>query len=185
MKIQRRLLVFPIALASAVFGFAVAGAPKVAPAAPLKVEPLAYFTAHCARCHGVQGSNYADNFTKGKSDADLRKVLKDMADGPGAAPLDDQGLASQIAYHRAIDTQSPFLSWTSAKNGALAGEALNAEKLTATSQGTNIPVKVKDGKWQLTLPSSAKPEGVVLNAVSQGKKARLALAQSAISQTVP
>jgi mono/diheme cytochrome c family protein len=158
-------------------------------AKPLSVAPVAYFAAHCARCHGALGMNYADGFTKGKTDADLQQVLTDMATGPGGAPLKPDAIATQVAFHRAIDAQAPFIAWTDDKvQGAirtLGGEVSGADSLTAQTGGQNLPVTVHDGNWKLTVDEHIPVGSIVVVAQTGKKRAALAFAKASFSHPLP
>ena len=133
-------------------------------AEPLKTSPVKYFKDHCARCHGTDGGMYDDFFDRGKSDKDLRDVIDRMATGPGQSPIDGIDLDAQVAYHRAIGSKLPFLTWTGQKGSVLSGDfAISGEKLTAKVGKKKLAVTDKEGTWTLTLPKGAKVEDVVLS----------------------
>ncbi|RYG35588.1 hypothetical protein EON81_12325 [bacterium] len=150
---------------------------KSEPVKPTGFGAVSYFEAKCARCHGPQGGYLTAGFAREKEDAVLAAVTKQMAEGPGAGPLEDKDLKIEVAYMRAISEGKPFLVWT--KDGEkLEGES-SVEKITATIDGKAVPVEVKDGIW--TLPKGRK---IVLEAGEGEKAVRLSLDDSNVSQSV-
>ncbi len=133
------------------------------PPGPLKHGPMDYYQHHCARCHGLDGGAYDDNFTKDKPLSELRDVILRMAAGQGGAPLTDPAeIDAQVSYHYSIDTKAPFLVWTGADGQKLSGEITPDAKLTATISGAPAEVNVKGRQWTLELPTNAKPRDVKL-----------------------
>ncbi|GEM_PF-2495749 len=121
------------------------------PSAPLKVAPRAYFTAHCQRCHGVDGINFVPGFAKEPPDK-LKADIVRMADGPGGAPLKPEDVEVQIAYHRLISAQKPFVAWTEREGLTLKGEVAEGADLKASVGKLTVD---DDGVWTLVLPSEA------------------------------
>lgn len=170
-----RFVLLAVALAAGCF------ASQESPQIPAEVKPtgfgaVSYFEAKCARCHGPQGSFMAQGFAKDQDDAKLTASTKQMAEGPGAAPLNDDELKVEVAYMRAISEGKPFIVWTEAKDG-VQGET-TAEKMTATVDGKAAPVEVKDGSWALP-----KGDRVVLQAGEDKKAVTLDLERSNVSQS--
>ena len=126
-------------------------APAQKPVTPLKVAPRAYFTAHCQRCHGVDGINFVPGFADEPAEK-LRADIVRMADGPGGASLAPEDVAVQVAYHRLMSDERPFVSWTGREGLVLRGEVSDGATLKAN---VGTMVMGKDGGWSLTLPSDA------------------------------
>ncbi len=139
------LLVLPVAAALAA---AMRGghrqASKPLPPEPKAEEsrPLAYFAAHCQRCHGPEGSRYPDDLAS-RTDAELKDAIREMAEGPGAAPLGEGGLELQLALHRAIRAKEPFLQIAGGENGRAVGYASSNAK--PEQEGKGLPIK--DGRF--------------------------------------
>ena len=148
---------------------------------PLKMGALAYFSAKCARCHGPEGTYYPDGFAAKKTDAQLRKILDDMGRGAGKAPISGIDLEAQLAFHRAIDGQLPFLTWTQITNSVLTGET-NTEHVEARSGTRTILITVKDEAWTLRLPAGIKPSAVEIIARTDKGLARLKLRDAPFSK---
>lgn len=159
------LLVLPAAAALA-FAMRGGGQSKPRPLPPPdKAEesrPLAYFAAHCQRCHGPEGNRYPEDFPT-RTDAQLRGSIVEMAEGPGGAPLGKGGLELQLALHRAIRAKEPFLQIAGGEGGKAVGYASTGVKLT---QGGK-PIEAKDGRFL------ADPKGEI-TAVRDGKAVKLA-----------
>lgn len=167
--------------------YAPQGATPVAPAkpaVPLKTAPIEYFNSKCARCHGPMGMFYAHDFTKKMSDDDLKKVIKDMASGQGASPVDDTTAAALVSMHHAIDASYPFLSWTGRDGLTLSGESGNADKVTATVGDKEVPVKMDDTKWSVTLEKDADLAKLKISAISGEHQSVLTPGKSAASVIV-
>ncbi len=155
----------PLALAALPILFAFIQAPDAKkPSAPLKNPPRAYFAAHCQRCHGVDGGNFIPGFAD-EPDAKLRADIVRMAEGPGGAPLKPEDVDVQVAYHRLISAEKPFVSWTARDGLTLKGEMTDGAKLSA-SVGE---LKADDSNWTLVLPSDADFKPLKLTA-TVGKK---------------
>jgi hypothetical protein len=131
-------------------------APTTAPAnglnSPTGFGPLSYFQDNCARCHGDYGSAYGEGFGKHLADAQLEKVIDDMAFGPGNAPLQPRELAVQVAYHKAMIAGQPFATVTKitidGANAILEGEAPPDTAITVTG----IPATMEGHSWRATVP---------------------------------
>lgn len=154
------------------------------PVVPLKTAPIEYFNSKCARCHGPMGMFYAHDFTKKMSDDDLKKVIKDMASGQGASPVDDDTALALVSMHHAIDASYPFLSWTGREGLTLTGESGNADKVTATVNGSDVPVKMDDTKWSVTLDKESDLATLTVTAVSGDHQSVLMPAKSAASKMI-
>lgn len=123
--------------------------------------PLDYFNDKCARCHGNYGSFYGPNFGKGKTDAELAKVVKDMCEGPAQAPISDHDLEVLTAWHRALRDGKPFVASVRFDNGVLSGEASPSSSVSlTTTTGEKAGVPLNGHKW-----SAGLPEGVQLKQI--------------------
>lgn len=119
------------------------------PTEPLKLAPRGYFAAHCQRCHGVDGTNFAPGFAKEPLEK-LRADIVRMAEGPGGAPLKPEDVEVQLGYHQLISAEKPFVSWTGREGLVLKGEMTEGAKLVA-SVGT-LKIGADEDAWTLTLP---------------------------------
>lgn len=159
--------------------------PPASRPAPVAKAPLAYFAAHCARCHGPHGSFYGAEFGAKRSDEDLRKIVHEMAEGPGGAPIAGPDLDAQVAYHRSLIDRKPFLVWTLARGTALAGEVSPGAVVTARAGARPLPVKATGTRWSVTLPKGVPARAVVLTARKGGATSVLALASAAFTHSQP
>jgi len=120
--------------------------------------PLDYFNDKCARCHGSYGSFYGADFAKGKTDAQLADVVKEMCEGPAQAPIAAHDMEVLVAWHRALRDGKPFVASTGFDKGVLSGEASPGSTVTLeTSTGEKTPAPLNGHKW-----SAGLPEGVQL-----------------------
>ncbi len=115
--------------------------------------PIAYYEEFCSRCHGQFGTGYLSDMGKRLTDDALRQVIKDMAEGPAAAPLDDAQLAAEVAYHRSFIAGTPFVARVTVTNGEQSGEVTAGSTLSAEVNGKLAPAAVDGHTWKL--PSSA------------------------------
>ena len=120
---------------------------KASETATAAFAPMAYFDANCARCHGENGSFYGDNFAKDKSDADLREVINEMADGPAQAPLTPAELDAVATLHQAWRDKKPFVAIVKSEKTA-AGVQLSGEiSPGATLEINGAKVEVNGSQW--------------------------------------
>ena len=123
-----------------------------------KFAPLDYFNDKCARCHGSYGSFYGADFAKGKTDAQLADVVKEMCEGPAQAPIAAPDMEVLVAWHRALRDGKPFVTSVEFNNSVLSGEASPGSTVTLeTSTGEKTPAPLNGHKW-----SAGLPEGVQL-----------------------
>jgi hypothetical protein len=143
---------------------ALADKPKPAPPAPIKTAPLRYFEDRCSRCHGPFGSFYGDQFGKGLSEEALRKVVEDMCRVQGDSPLAGQDLEAQIAFHRALIANEPFLVVTDLKAGELSGEVSEKATVSARFKRSSALAEVKGTTWKVAVPKGARALDAVITA---------------------
>lgn len=138
---------------------------------PLASGPIAYYDGACMHCHGPYGSSYSDSFFKKFDLGPLSKSIKEMAEGPGQSPLDDEALGAQVAFHQAIIAHLPFIDWTGQEGSKLSGEVTKKATLVASINRDRLPVTVTGGKWSLELPAGAQLGDLVLTATLKGQSA--------------
>lgn len=127
------------------------------------LRPVSYFNDKCARCHGEAGSRYGD--LSARTDEQLKKSIQEMAAGPGDAPLTDRGLALQLALHRAIRAQEPFVAVVSSREGKVEGETFPSATVVLLSKGKATKLENKEGRFLL---ETKDPKATV--AARMGKK---------------
>ena len=152
----------------------------------LEMGPFTYFDQNCARCHGPMGSFYGENFGANLTDEQLRRVVKEMADGPGNAPIDGLALEAQIGFHRALVKKEPFIVVLEKHGSDLSGEITPGSQLeTDTPQPTKA--KITENQWVLTLPSSTLDSsgGLKLKAHLNGKSIELTWPKETFSHSRP
>lgn len=117
--------------------------------------PLAYFNQNCARCHGENGSFYEKDFAPGKSDAELRAVIDEMAVGPAQAPLAPAELDAVAAWHRALRDKKPFVVIVKSEKTAMGWQLSGEISPGATLQINEENVEVKDSSWTTEVAAGA------------------------------
>lgn len=136
----------------------VAPTPEKAPVARAETAPgfapLAYFDAHCARCHGPNGSFYGKNFGKNlKDDAALKQIVKEMCEGPGNAPLSEISLEILTDFHRALRDDLPFLIVVAQNAKTLSGESSPDAKISLESGAKSVAAVQKGNDWKVEIPA--------------------------------
>jgi hypothetical protein len=171
---------------SFLFALAARGAePAGGQASPLGHAPLEYFAAKGARCHGPYGSFYGEEFGRKRSDAGLRQVVREMAEGPAGAPLVGRELDAQVAFHRALLAKEPFLAWTAQSETGVAGEVSPDSTVTARLNDRETSAQLVDTRWRVALPSGARASDVTVVACSGASSTTLALRDASFSHGAP
>lgn len=162
----------PMAALSIAALFVVAGTAQTRPAEtspppaeipPVDFKPIGYFNDRCGSCHGNYGSFWGEGFAKHLDDAALRNVVKEMADGPAQAPLDDQPLAALVAYHRSLVDGAPFLIVTHRTDSSLHGEVTPGSTVVIEQDNHQIPAKVVGHTWTAALDNPNAPATITAN----------------------
>ncbi|MES2463025.1 MAG: cytochrome c [Armatimonadota bacterium] len=173
-------------LAAAVSLAAPEPAPKLAPIPPLPLArgPIATYDEACARCHGPNGSFYGPTLGKGKTDAQLRQVIQEMAEGPSQLPpLPAAELEAQTAYHRALIKAEPFLAVTVRTAARLEGETTAGATVMVTAGTKTIGAKVEGSRWSAVLPE--KGPAPIITARIGKTVTTLDTARASFSHTTP
>lgn len=156
----------------------------VAPAPPLAHGPIATYDAACARCHGPNGSFYSPTLGKGKTDAQLRQVIREMAEGPSQIPaLPPVELEAQTAYHRALIKGEPFLAVTVRTETRIEGEVTSGSTVTVSSGGKIAAAKIDGSHW--SAPLAAKSAAPTVTARLGKTTTTLDTATAAFSHAAP
>jgi hypothetical protein len=138
--------------------------------------PLNYFGTSCARCHGPYGSFYGATFGKGlKDDAALKKVVKEMCEGPGGAPLNDADLETLTNFHRSLRDNKPYIVAVELKDGVLSGEATPEAEITLESGAKTLDVALEGHKWSVTVGADFVWKGAKLHATKNDIETTLEL----------
>jgi len=169
---RRRRLIISLLLSPAAVAFAAAPAsqPATAPSL-LGYRPITYFQDHCANCHGDYGSTYDPAFNAKLSDAQLAGAIRTMAEGPGRAPLTEEQVRVQVAYHRTLGEAKPFVTVAEVRREAdalhLSGDVSPEATVRVTVGERTIQAEVTEHEWTAVL--RPVPVGnVVITATSNG-----------------
>jgi len=161
-----------------------AQAQAIESAKPIEFAPIGYYDQSCARCHGNYGTNYDANLPK-LDDAKLKRLIDEMASGPGQAPLDAAQLERETAYHRSLQDGAPFIAVTKieeSSNGiVISGEATPGSKLSIGGAAQSTLVAPERHLWSTTLPAGTDIETLRLTASKNGKETTIALADESFS----
>lgn len=138
---------------------------------PVDFKPIGYFNDRCGSCHGDYGSFWGDGFARDLDDTELRSIVKEMADGPAQAPLDDQSLAALVAYHRSLVNGAPFLILTHHEGNTLRGEVTPGSSVVIEQENQKVSAKVDGHTWTATLRNHNAPS--TITATNKDKTTRL------------
>jgi hypothetical protein len=119
--------------------------------------PITYYEEYCSRCHGQFGTGYLPDMGKRLSDDALRRIIKDMAEGPAAAPLDDAQLEAELAYHRSFLDGTPFIARVSETDAEHTGEVTGGSALSVDVDGNAQPIPVNGQTWKLSMSTDPSP----------------------------
>ncbi|MBC8104725.1 MAG: cytochrome c, partial [Cytophagales bacterium] len=140
--------------------------------------------AACARCHGPNGSFYGPDLGKGKTDAQLQKVIREMAEGPSQLPgLPPVELEAQTAYHRALIQSEPFLAVTRRTPTRIEGEVTSGAAVGVSVGGKTTSAKVDGSQW--SAPLEANGAAPLVTATLGKATTTLNTARAAFSHAVP
>ncbi len=127
-----------------------AASASTTPAQPLSLGPVTFFEQRCARCHGSYGAAYAPSLSA-LSDPELTRFVDEMVIGPGQTELAARDLAAQVAYHRSLIDQRPFLAVTALDGSSIAGEVTPGATVEVVAGGDRVPAAVTGHTWRAAL----------------------------------
>jgi len=137
---------------------------------PLSRGPIAVYDGACARCHGPNGSFYGPTLGQGKTDEELRKVIQDMADGPGNETLTPAELDSQTSYHRALIRKEPFVAVIARNGDKIEGEVTSSATVSVRRKDANTApnaeqtAKVDGSHWSVSVPGINASDALIVTA---------------------
>lgn len=147
---------------------------------PLEHQPLEYFDLYCARCHGPWGDFYGEGFGGHLTDHGLEEIVAEMAAGPAGAPLKGSALAAQVAFHRSLLADEPFLLFGGLSEGVMSGEVRPGSTVRLVWSGGEVAAEVTGHRWRLDLPERL-PAAPRLVAEREGARTELDLQRAAFS----
>jgi len=150
-------------------------APAEAPAAERRAfAPIAYFNDRCGGCHGNYGSFWGQGFAAHLDDRSLTEMVREMAEGPAQAPLEDQPLAALVAYNRSLADGLPFVIVTARRDGTLRGEVTPGSQVVIELPDRKIAAQVEDHTWTVAVdPLPPEDAQATIVATRDGKTTRL------------
>ena len=142
--------------------------------ANMEVLPLrgaiSLYNKACVRCHGPGGSFYGSELGKGKTAAQLRKMVWEMCIAQGGLTVSQREIDAMTAYHRSIMTREPYVEIIAVTAKTITGEATPGTTLQLETRGRLAPVTITENRWLATLDTS-KPTTII--ATLNGKTCRL------------
>lgn len=145
-------------------------------AANMEVLPLrgaiSLYDKACVRCHGPGGSFYGDDLGKGKTDAQLRKMVWEMCVAQGGLTVSRREVDAMTAYHRAMIQKEPYVEVTSVSATKWSGEATPGTTLQLQSGSKLLPITLTENRWEV-VPNDTKAALII--ATRNGKSTRLPL----------
>jgi hypothetical protein len=143
---------------------------------------ISLYDKACVRCHGPGGSFYGSDLGKGKTDAQLRKMVWEMCVAQGGLTVSQREVDAMTAYHRSIMKREPFVEVTAVTPAGISGEATPGTKLQLAIAGRDIPVTMTENRWSATLDTT-KP--ITITATWSGKSIRLPVKLGTFTQQQP
>ena len=142
--------------------------------AQMEVMPLrgaiSLYDKACVRCHGPGGSFYGSELGKGKTAAQLRKMVWEMCIAQGGLTVSQREIDAMTAYHRSIMKSEPFVEVIAITAKSITGEATPGTTLQLETRGRLAPVNITENRWLATLDTT-KPTTII--ATLNGKTCRL------------
>jgi hypothetical protein len=143
---------------------------SMAHAEPPALRPIEYFNLNCARCHGEDGSAYGEGFGAGYDEEGLRQIVREMCEGPGAAPIHGEEFEAQVALHQALAQGLPFAVITTFLPGHVIGECLPGTEVNLCWPGRSQAAEVSGRNWSVVAADLPGAFDVVV--VREGRESR-------------
>lgn len=144
--------------------------------ATMEVLPLrgaiSLYDKACVRCHGPGGSFYGSDLGKGKTAAQLRKIVWEMCIAQGGLTVAQREVDAMTAYHRSIMYAEPYIEVISVTESKVIGEATPGSELEVQMGSRVLPITLTENRWNVLLDTS-KPATII--ATRNGKTTRLAV----------
>jgi hypothetical protein len=131
---------------------------------------ISLYDKACVRCHGPGGSFYGSDLGKGKTDAQLRKMVWEMCIAQGGLTVSQREIDAMTAYHRSIMKSEPYIEIIAVSPSALSGEATPGTTIELQVGTKVLPITLTENRWNVLLATS-KPATIV--ARRNGKTTRL------------
>ena len=142
--------------------------------ANMEVLPLrgaiSIYEKACVRCHGPGGSFYGSELGKGKTAAQLRKMVWEMCIAQGGLTVSQREIDAMTAYHRSIMAHEPYVEIIAVTAKTITGEATSGTTIQLETRGRLAPVTITENRWVATLDTT-KPTTII--ATLNGKTNRL------------
>lgn len=133
---------------------------------------ISLYDKACVRCHGPGGSFYGSDLGKGKTAAQLRKVVWEMCIAQGGLTVSQREIDAMTAYHRSIMYTEPYIEVTAVTESKVTGEATPGTVLELQVGSKVLPVALTENRWNVLVDAS-KPATII--ATRNGKTTRLAV----------
>ena len=144
--------------------------------ATMEVLPLrgaiSLYDKACVRCHGPGGSFYGSDLGKGKTAAQLRKMVWEMCIAQGGLTVSQREVDAMTAYHRSIMYTEPYIEIIAVSPTAVSGEATPGTTIELQVGTRVLPITLTENRWNVLLDTS-KPATII--ATRNGKTTRLAV----------
>lgn len=142
--------------------------------ATMEVLPLrgaiSLYDKACVRCHGPGGSFYGSDLGKGKTAAQLRKMVWEMCIAQGGLTVSQREVDAMTAYHRSIMYTEPYIEVIAVTESSVTGEATPGTVLELRVGSKVLPVALTETRWNVLMDAS-KPATII--ATRNGKTTRL------------
>ena len=142
--------------------------------ATMEVLPLrgaiSLYDKACVRCHGPGGSFFGPDLGKGKTDAQLRKMVWEMCIAQGGLMVSQREIDAMTAYHRSIMHTEPYIEIIAISPTAVSGEATPGTSIELQVGTKVLPITLTENRWNVLLATS---KTATIVARRNGKTTRL------------
>lgn len=143
-------------------------------AATMEVLPLrgaiSLYDKACIRCHGPGGSFYGSDLGKGKTPAQLRKIVWEMCIAQGGLTVSQREVDAMTAYHRSMMCAEPFVEVIGVTASKVSGEATPGTALELQMGPKVVPISLVENHWSVHFDTSKQ---ATIIATRNGKTTRL------------
>lgn len=131
---------------------------------------LDYFQQHCAGCHGAYGKYYLPRLSDRHPGAQLRAILKEMADGPAQAPLEDAQLGQLVKYHQSLIAGQPYMAITGREGTIIHGEVSPGNQVIIEIGENRIDAAVTGHRWEANIPENVDAREIGIRVQREGEE---------------
>jgi hypothetical protein len=126
--------------------------PTVAPVAA-GFAPISYHVSHCGDCHGPYGQQHDLARIRAMSLDDLTDVTRQMTEGHGNMPIEENELTTLVRWQRAMAGGEAFVSVDAIASDLLVGDISPGAKVQLLDGSVSVPGTVQGHRFRIPLQS--------------------------------